>query len=135
MLSRQEEEEEENFQEVPQKQGTEFLNTIQKDILSNPLIAYIFAKFNENSGITYTALFILLVFFFGNLIDYILVNQTDAAKSAIFIKYSVRWWAIVFCTLFVLNIIFRYVAGNTEGNSDFQKSVLNKTPLSNKTIS
>lgn len=112
MRSRQEEEEkEENFQEeVPQKQGPGFLDTIQKDLLSNPIIAYIFTKFNENSGITYTVLFILLVLFFGNLIDYILVNQTDAAKSAIFIKYSVRWWGVVFCTLFVLNIIFRYIA-------------------------
>ena len=74
--------------------------------LKNNIVGFIFKKFGENSGIVFAASFIVLVLFFGNLIDYILVNQTDAAKSSIFIKYSVRWWTLLFCALLVLNLVF-----------------------------
>jgi hypothetical protein len=77
---------------------------IDKDILNNGFVSKSLLFFSNNSGFIYTSVFIVLVFLFGSLLDTILVNNTDSPKSAIFIKYSVRWWTILFCGLLVLNL-------------------------------
>lgn len=78
-------------------------------LLSNNVVATFLKYFESNSGFIFTVCFVVLVFFFGNLIDYILVNQTDAVKSSIFIKYSVRWWTLIFCFLLVLNLLISFI--------------------------
>jgi hypothetical protein len=78
-------------------------------LLSNNVVAAFLKYFESNSGVIFTVCFVVLVFFFGNLIDYILVNQTDAVKSSIFIKYSVRWWTLIFCLLLVLNLLISFI--------------------------
>jgi hypothetical protein len=77
---------------------------IDKDILNNGFVAKCLLFFSNNSGFIYTSVFIVLVFLFGSLLDTILVNNTNSPKSAIFIKYSVRWWTILFCGLLVFNL-------------------------------
>jgi len=77
---------------------------IDKDILNNGFVAKFLLFFSNNSGFIYTSVFIVLVFLFGSLLDTILVNNTNSPKSAIFIKYSVRWWTILFCGLLVFNL-------------------------------
>ena len=77
---------------------------IDKDILNNGFVSKCLLFFSNNSGFIYTSVFIVLVFLFGSLLDTILVNNTNSPKSAIFIKYSVRWWTILFCGLLVFNL-------------------------------
>lgn len=77
---------------------------IDKDILNNGFVSKCLLFFSSNSGFIYTSVFIVLVFLFGSLLDTILVNNTSSPKSAIFIKYSVRWWTILFCGLLVFNL-------------------------------
>jgi hypothetical protein len=74
-------------------------------LMSNNVVAQFFRYFGKNSGVVFIVLFIVLVLFLGNLIDYILVNQTNAVKSSVFIKYSVRWWTLIFCSLLIINLI------------------------------
>ena len=77
---------------------------IDKDILNNGFVSKCLLFFSNNSGVIYTSVFIVLVFLFGSLLDTILVNNNNSPKSAIFIKYSVRWWTILFCGLLVFNL-------------------------------
>jgi hypothetical protein len=77
---------------------------IDKDILNDGFVSKCLLFFSNNSGFIYTSVFIVLVFLFGSLLDTILVNNTNSPKSAIFIKYSVRWWTILFCGLLVFNL-------------------------------
>lgn len=77
---------------------------IDKDILNNGFVSKCLLFFGNNSGFIYTSVFIVLVFLFSSLLDTILVNNTNSPKSAIFIKYSVRWWTILFCGLLVFNL-------------------------------
>jgi hypothetical protein len=79
------------------------------EFMSNNVVAKFFRHFGKNSGVVFTVLFIVLVLFLGNLIDYILVNQTNAVKSSVFIKYSVRWWTLIFCSLLILNLILAQI--------------------------
>ena len=84
---------------------------IDKDILNNGFVSKCFLFFGKNSGFIYTSVFIVLVFLFSSLLDTILVNNTNSPKSAIFIKYSVRWWTILFCGLLVFNLFLLIFKG------------------------
>jgi hypothetical protein len=84
---------------------------IDKSILNNTFVSKFLLYFSSNSGFIYTSVFVVLVFLFSSLLDTILINNTDSPKSAIFIKYSVRWWAILFCGLLVFNC-FLYLVKN-----------------------
>lgn len=84
---------------------------IDKDILNNGFVSKCLLFFGNNSGFIYTGVFIVLVFLFGSLLDTILVNNTNSPKSAIFIKYSVRWWTILFCGLLVFNLFLLMFKG------------------------
>jgi hypothetical protein len=88
---------------------------IDKDILNNGFVSKCFLFFSNNSGFIYTSVFIVLVFLFGSLLDTILVNNTNSPKSAIFIKYSVRWWTILFCGLLAFNL-FLFLFKGTKGS-------------------
>ena len=88
---------------------------IDKDILNNGFVSKCLLFFSNNSGFIYTSVFIVLVFLFGSLLDTILVNNTNSPKSAIFIKYSVRWWTILFCGLLVFNMFLLLFKG-TKGS-------------------
>jgi hypothetical protein len=79
-------------------------DVIDKDILNNGFVSKCLLFFTNNSGFIYTSVFIVIVFLFSSLLDTILVNNTNSPKSAIFIKYSVRWWTILFCGLLVFNL-------------------------------
>jgi hypothetical protein len=87
---------------------------IDKDILNNGFVAKCLLFFGNNSGFIYTSVFIVLVFLFSSLLDTILVNNTNSPKSAIFIKYSVRWWTILFCGLLVFNLFLLMFKGLRE---------------------
>jgi len=89
-------------------------NIIDKDVLNNGFMAKFLLFFSNNSGFIYTSVFIVLVFLFGSLLDTILVNNTNSPKSAIFIKYSVRWWTILFCGLLVFNLFILMFKGLRE---------------------
>jgi len=80
---------------------------IDKDILNNGYAAKILLFFSSNSGFIYTVMFIVLVILFSSIVDTILLNNTDSPKSAVFIKYSVRWWALLFCGLLIINLLLR----------------------------
>jgi hypothetical protein len=86
--------------------STKTSDLIDKDILENSTVSKVLLFFSTNSGFIYSSVFIVLVFLFSSLLDTILINNTNSPKSAIFIKYSVRWWAILFCFLLVLNLFF-----------------------------
>jgi hypothetical protein len=88
---------------------------IDNDILNNGFVSKCLLFFSNNSGFIYTSVFIVLVFLFGSLLDTILVNNTSSPKSAIFIKYSVRWWTILFCGLLVFNLFLVLFKG-TKGS-------------------
>jgi hypothetical protein len=90
---------------------------IDKDILNNGFVAKCLLFFSNNSGFIYTSVFIVLVFLFGSLLDTILVNNTSSPKSAIFIKYSVRWWTILFCGLLVFNLFLLMFKGKSKSNT------------------
>lgn len=90
---------------------------IDKDILNNGFVSKGLLFFSNNSGFIYTSVFIVLVFLFGSLLDTILVNNTDSPKSAIFIKYSVRWWTILFCGLLVLNLFLFLFRSRSKPNT------------------
>ncbi len=77
---------------------------IDNDIIANNMVGNIFKYFQSRSSFIYTAVFIVLIFMFSSLLDTILVNQTGSLKSSIFIKYSVRWWVILFCIFLVYKI-------------------------------
>jgi hypothetical protein len=87
---------------------------IDKDILNDGFVSKCLLFFSNNSGFIYTSVFIVLVFLFGSLLDTILVNNTNSPKSAIFIKYSVRWWTILFCGLLVFNLFLLLFKGSRE---------------------
>jgi hypothetical protein len=87
---------------------------IDKDVLNNGFVAKFLLFFSNNSGFIYTSVFIVLVFLFGSLLDTILVNNTKSPKSAIFIKYSVRWWTILFCGLLLFNLFLLMFKGLRE---------------------
>lgn len=86
-------------------------NMIDKDILNNGFVSKCLLFFSNNSGFIYTSVFIILMFLFTSLLDTILVNNTNSPKSAIFIKYSVRWWTILFCGLLVFNLFLLMFKG------------------------
>jgi hypothetical protein len=90
---------------------------IDKDILNNGFVAKCLLFFSNNSGFIYTSVFIVLVFLFGSLLDTILVNNTNSPKSAIFIKYSVRWWTILFCGLLVFNLFLFLFRSRSKQNT------------------
>jgi F0F1-type ATP synthase alpha subunit len=87
---------------------------VDKDILNNGFVSKCLLFFGNNSGFIYTSVFIVLVFLFSSLLDTILVNNTNSPKSAIFIKYSVRWWTILFCGLLVFNLFLLMFKGSRE---------------------
>ena len=83
-------------------------SVIDKDLLENGFVTKFIYFFTSNGSIIYTGLFIAFLFTFSTFIDSILINYTDSPKSAVFIKYAVRWWIILFCSILVLNLILGF---------------------------